>query len=102
MGSTTKELVADLRTKPYSLKREYVLQRALKGVYHDYDSELATPKVTAYMDLLEAGFRDLAEKVKDGAYDDEQPTVEQLEEMRQQLGPKVFDAVMGERERGKA
>jgi len=102
MGTTKKELVEDLWKKPYSLKRAYIEQRAKAGVYHDFDSELATPKIQLVADLQAAGFVDLAQKVVDGAYDDESPTLEQIEEMRQELGPEVFDAMMGDRERGKA
>jgi hypothetical protein len=99
MGTTKKELVEDLWQKPYSLKRKYIEDRAKAGVYHDFDTELPAPKIQLVTDLRAAGFYDLAEKVVDGAYDDERPTTEQLEEMRQDLGPEVFDAVMGSKPR---
>jgi hypothetical protein len=101
MGSTKKELVDDLLRKPYSLERDRILQEAYAGGYHDFDSELATPKVQLVQDLRGAGFEDLAQRTIDGAYDEE-PTAEQVEEMRQQLGPDVFDKLFGRRGRGDA
>lgn len=102
MGATTKELIEDLWKKPYSLKRKYIEDRAKAGVYHDFDTELELPKIQLVTDLRAAGFEDLAQKALDGAYDDERPTAEQIEEMRQELGPEVFDAVMGSKERGQS
>jgi hypothetical protein len=95
-------LVEDLWKKPYSLKRAEIEKRAKRGDYHDFDSELDTPKIALVNDLRAAGFEDLAQKTIDGAYDDERPTVEQIEEMRQELGPDVFDQVMGSKPRGSA
>ena len=100
MGTTKKELIEDLWKKPYSLKRADIEKRAKRGDYHDFDSTLATPKIALVNDLRAAGFADLAEKAIDGAYDDERPTVEQLEEMRQELGPELFDEMMGSKPRG--
>ena len=102
MGTTRKELLEDLWKKPYSLKRTEIEKRAKRGDYHDFDSDLATPKIALVNDLRAAGFEDLAQKTIDGAYDDERPTVEQIEEMRQELGPDVFDQVMGSKPRGSA
>lgn len=102
MGSTKKELVEDLWKKPYSLKRAMIEKRAKAGYYHDFDTELETPKVQLVLDLRAAGFADLADRVMTGAYDDEHPSVEQEEEMRREIGPELFDAVMGFRKRGKA
>ena len=102
MGTTKKELVEDLWKKPYSLKRAEIEKRAKRGDYHDFDSGLATPKITLVDDLRAAGFDDLAQKTIDGAYDDERPTVEQIEEMRQELGPELFDQIMDSKPRGSA
>jgi hypothetical protein len=102
MGSTKKELVDDLRKKPWSLKREYVLKRALKGVYHDFDTELATPKLQLVADLRQAGFEDLADRTIAGEYDDERPSVEQIEEMRRDFGGANFDAIFGKGGRGES
>lgn len=102
MGTTKKELVEDLWKKPYSLKRAEIEKRAKRGDYHDFDSELAAPKITLVDDLRAAGFGDLAQKAIDGAYDDERPSVEQIEEMRQELGPELFDQIMDSKPRGSA
>jgi hypothetical protein len=93
-GDTKTTLVADLREKPPSETRDRLIAEALAGRFHDYDSDEVCGKVVANAELLAAGFDDLARKVVDGAYDDERPTVEQEEEMRQQLGPGMFDAIM--------
>jgi len=99
VGTTKKELVRDLWAKPYSLKRAYVMKRAIDGVYHDFDSELETPKMQLVLDLTAAGFGDLADKARNG---DEKPTPAQIEEMRQELGPDVFDLLMSDKGRGDA
>lgn len=100
MGTTKKDLVEDLWKKPYSLKRKYIEDRAKAGVYHDYETDLAAPKMTLAQDLTAAGFSDLAEKVRDGAYDDESPSVEQEEALRAEVGGDFYDAVMGKAPRG--
>ena len=102
MGTTKKDLVEDLWKKPYSLKRAEIEKRAKRGDYHDFDSSLATPKIALVNDLRAAGFDDLAQKAVDGDYDDERPSVEQLEEMRKEVGPEFFDQVMGSKPRGSA
>ncbi len=102
MGTTKKELVLDLQEKPQSLVRDRLIARALAGFYHDFDSNLPGPKVTLVAELSAAGYDDLAEKVKSGDYDDEAPTLEQLEELRRELGADVFDEMMGDKGRGKA
>jgi hypothetical protein len=71
MGGTKTTLIADLLRKPPSLKRDGIIARAKQGYYHDYETSLATPKMTLYAELREAGFRDLAVKARDGDYDDE-------------------------------
>lgn len=73
-GDTKTTLVRDLEAKPADPVRDQIIKRAKAGHYHDFDTSLATPKVTLYKHLLSAGFPDLAQKVKDGAYDDERPT----------------------------
>lgn len=98
-GSTKKELVEDLLKKPVTEARSILIRDARDGYYHDFDSALATPKIALEADLRRAGYDDLAAKVRDGAYDDEEPSPEQLEELRRHVGPRVFDAVMGEKKR---
>jgi len=106
MGTTKKDLLEDLWRKPYSLARTTILRRAERGYYHDFDSPLATPKVQLVTELRAAGFEDLAQKTIDGAYDDEQPTLAQKEELRllatQFFGDGFYDEIMGEKGRGKA
>lgn len=101
-GDTKTTLVRDLEAKPADPVRDQIIKRAKAGHYHDFDTSLATPKVTLYKHLLSAGFPDLAQKVKDGAYDDERPTLEQQEELRADLGPAGYDALMGGKPRGQA
>jgi hypothetical protein len=102
LGTTKKELLEDLWDKPYSLRRAEIERRAKRGDYHDFDTTLAAPKMELVKDLRSAGFDDLVQKVLDGAYDDESPTVEQLEEMRREFGAEAFDAVMGSKPRAKS
>lgn len=95
MGDTKNDLVKDLQEKPPSPERDEIVLKAQAGEYHDFDSPHVAPKIQCAQDLKDADFMDLVAKVVEGAYDDEQPSVEQEEEMRASLGPKVFDAVMG-------
>lgn len=102
MGTTKKELVLDLQRKPQSLVRDRLIGRALAGFYHDFDSNLPGPKITLIAELRSAGYADLEQNVMNGDYDDEAPTLEQVEELRNELGPEVFDELMGDKGRGKA
>jgi hypothetical protein len=81
MGTTKVDLVEDLLRKPASAARDGLVQRALTGEFHDFDSPHDLPKVEAARALERAGFLDLVEKVKAGAYDDEPATVEQKREL---------------------
>lgn len=101
MGSTKKELIEDLWRKPHSLVRSAILRQAERGQYHDFESPLMAPKVQLVCDLNAAGFGDLAQKVIDGAYDDERPNVEQREELRKEVGADFYDELMNEK-RGKS
>jgi len=80
-GDTKTTLVADLEQKPESVLRDRLIARARAGYYHDFETELATPKVTLVKDLANMGYEDLAQKVKDGGYDHEPPTEEQKAEL---------------------
>lgn len=95
MGDTRTDLVKDLEQKDASPKRDELIEKARSGRYHDFDSELVAPKVACARDLQEAGYSDLVEKVINGDYDDESPTVEQEEDLRHSLGPTLFDMIMG-------
>ncbi len=99
-GDTKVTLVRDLGTKPQSAARDQLMQRAAMGYYHDFESELETPKVQLYRDLKGAGFDDLAEKVKEGGYDHEPPTLEQQEQMRRDVGAEFYDSIMATPPRG--
>ena len=101
-GDTKTTLVGDLREKPPSAIRDRLISRALAGHFHDYESESATPKVLLHGELVAAGYPDLAQKVIACAYDDEPPTVEQEENLRQEVGPALFDAMMNKSPRGQS
>lgn len=80
-GDTKTTLVRDLEDKPQSVLRDRLIARAKAGYYHDFETELATPKVTLVKDLTNLGFDDLAQKVKDGGYDHEPATQAQKDEL---------------------
>lgn len=103
-GDTKTTLVADLEAKPQTPLRDRLIAEAKAGRFNDFDSEEAGPKLHLYGELYAAGYPDLAAKTRDGGYDDERPTVEQTEEMRAELGPKLWDAMMsdGPDKRGKS
>jgi hypothetical protein len=99
-GNTKETLVVDLEQKPQSETRDRLIAEAKAGRFHDFDSDEVCGKMLLNAELRDAGYLDLAQKVIDGGYDDEHPTLEQQEEMRQELGPKFYDAMMGEKPRG--
>lgn len=80
-GDTKTTLVTDLEQKPQSVLRDRLIARAKAGHYHDFETPLATPKVTLVKDLANMGYEDLAQKVKDGGYDHEPPTEAQKAEL---------------------
>lgn len=80
-GDTKTTLVADLMTKPDEYMRDLLIKRARAGYYHDFETPLAMPKVTLVKHLEHANYLDLAQKVKDGAYDHEPPTDAQKAEL---------------------
>jgi hypothetical protein len=84
-GDTKTTLAHDLEQKPQHYLRDVLIKRAKAGHYHDFETELATPKLTLYKHLLNAGYPDLAQKVRDGGYDHEPPTEEQKDEMMRGL-----------------
>jgi hypothetical protein len=87
MPSTKVELIAELLQKPQSVQRDRIIERASQGVYHDFETQLATPKVVLICALRDAGFDDLAEKTKQGAYD-EHPSAEDIEKLAAGLSTK--------------
>ncbi len=98
-GDTKTTLVEDLLAKPQSQWRDQIIEMAKRGAYHDFDSEAEAPKAILVETLQRFGFADLAGKARDGGYDDEKPTTEQIEEMRAQLGPELFDKMMSNKRR---
>jgi hypothetical protein len=96
MGNTKVDLVRDLKELiPQSGERDALIAAAERGEFHDFDSDLAAPKLELLKFLTQAGMDAIVEKLKDGAYDDEPPTYDQQMEMRQELGPRMYDAMMG-------
>ncbi len=73
VGGTKGALVALLWKKPETLARNQLIQRALKGMYHDFETPHATPKMMLVNELRAAGFDDLAKMTIAGDFDDEAP-----------------------------
>jgi hypothetical protein len=69
MGSQDT-LIADLMKKPRDAFRDQLIANAHAGLYHDFKTTLATPKVQLVSDLTRYGYRDLARKTIRGEYDD--------------------------------
>lgn len=70
MGTTTTDLVLDLLKKPPSEARDALIRKARGGKYHCWMSPSDTPKVQAIIELSKAGFIHLADKVRNGEYDE--------------------------------
>jgi hypothetical protein len=102
VGDTKTTLVADLEAKPQTEQRDWIIAKAIAGEFHDYESDYAAPKMMLYKMLTEFGFHDIAQLVRDGRYDDEPATLEQEEELRSDIGPEFYDAVLGNKPRGKS
>ncbi len=73
MGNTKVDLVRDLGERPKSRRRDALIALAQVGYYHDFESDVATPKIQCVIDLTKAGFNDLATKVRHGEYDEPPP-----------------------------
>jgi|WetSurMetagenome_2_1015567.scaffolds.fasta_scaffold36117_2 hypothetical protein len=97
MGNTAIDLVAELERLPQNPGRDYVLEQARAGAYHSYNTEVPAPKLLLALDLRDYGYEALARRVEAGEFDEEQPTPEQLEELRRTLGLQVFEAVVGKK-----
>lgn len=74
--STKTKLVMDLMSRLLGTDTQFgpqiqdIIYRARAGWYHDFESELVTPKMQLVIDLKQAGLDDLVEKVKLGDYDE--------------------------------
>jgi len=95
MGNTKKDLLNDLQPylKKFSGSRKErlfeLMERAKDGYYHDFDSPLSMPKYQLNQDLLMLGLTVQAKKVREGEYDDEEPTEEQKKELMDLLTKEV-------------
>jgi hypothetical protein len=50
---------------------QIVIDKAIAGEYHDYQSPFAVPKLTCVTDLEKLELYDLAKRVKQGEFDEE-------------------------------
>lgn len=101
-GNTKETLYTDLLAYPPSDARDQLIEMARAGKFHDWESDVATPKVLLIDILARFGFPDLAGKARDGGYDDEHPTVVQQETLRADVGAERYDSLMGSKPRGSA
>lgn len=87
MANTEVELVAELekvkRKNPKLVQR--IIDNAKRGHYHDFKSNMMMPKVTLTRDLQAAGLDELASRVINGDYDEEYPSPEEEERLRETL-----------------
>jgi hypothetical protein len=109
MGNTKKDLPEDIVATLYLGKSDYseyqikkaneIVERAKEGYYHDFDSELETPKIQLHKDLLDAGLVDIDKKMQNGDYDDESPTPEQEARLMELLesDKSLLDLLKGEK-----
>lgn len=68
--SGTRALIEDLLKKPFSSDREELLRRARKRRYHSFDKHAYDlPEIMLIKHLNGAGYKDLAENVTQGKYD---------------------------------
>jgi len=89
MGNTKVDLVRDLKVKMveeyYSEEKveaiDKMISRAQRGYYHDFETELAAPKMQLHKDLLSLGLDELDKKMQQGAYDDESPSPEEAKRL---------------------
>jgi hypothetical protein len=69
----TPLLVAELEKLPQSPRIARLVANARGGLYHDFRTPLATPKMQLRADLLACGLGALAARVVDGDFDDPPP-----------------------------
>lgn len=65
----------------------YMIERAEKGYYSDFESELAMPMVQLVKDCLSLGFSNIAERAKDGEFDS---TKEESDEWYEKEGKQLI------------
>lgn len=89
--STMVELVEELRKLPKSAEIDFMIQEALAGEYHDFKNEkYACGKVESATRLDALGFHDLANRIKQGEFD-EQPDEADRAMLRQTLRENGMD-----------
>ncbi len=80
MASTEVELInvleASLTRKNKTAVRR-IMVKAKQGHYHDFKSNMMMPKVTLIRDLQQVGLVEIADRVRDGEFDEEYPSPEQ-------------------------
>ena len=70
--STMVELVEELRKLPKSPEIDFMIKEALAGEYHDYKNEkYVCGKFESSARLAHLGFHDLAQRIRDGEFDEE-------------------------------
>lgn len=77
MASTKVELVEKLeklkelnKGNALSGRIQSIIDKAKKGMYHDFESEYTLPKHELFKDLVNAGLQNVAEEVVSGEYDE--------------------------------
>lgn len=95
---TMTRLLRDLRSKPKDSLRDEFITKDEAGVYHDFRSEAATPKVDLDADLRRVGYEDLVRACRRGEYDDEQ-SEEDRERIAAEVGETLGKALLAAAER---
>lgn len=67
---TTKTTLVEELAKRDSVGLKEVIEKALRGEYHDFESSHATPKVLLVDTLKALGYPDLALRVMQGEFDE--------------------------------
>lgn len=93
-GDTKTTLVADLRAAAPTENRDHIIEMALAGNFHDYESAWPNPKSMLVDCLARFGYPELAGKARDGGYGAEGMSVAQNEELRGEVGPEIVDALI--------
>lgn len=73
----TQRLIDDLERKPASFFRDELLRAARRLRFHDYESTFAAPKIELIRRLSGARFDDLANKARNGDYDQDEQAAEE-------------------------
>lgn len=83
--STMVELVEELQKLPVSDEINFMIAEALAGEYHDFkNKKYSCGKVASYQKLKALGYNSLANRIKEGEFDEEADEADQ-EMMRKDL-----------------